>query len=206
MDLVGKTVTVCGWARTIRYGGKGSFGFLEVNDGSSFGSLQVVIDQHVHGFEALKQEGVGTSLQITGTIVESPKQGQKYELMVNDNDKHSFKVFGSSSQGDYPLAKKRHSLEYLRDIQHLRPRTNTIGAVTRIRNSISLATHNFFQERGFLYIHTPIITSSDCEGAGELFNVKTQEELDSKDATTQSSFFKNPAFLTVSGQLNVENY
>ena len=179
---------------------------MEINDGSSLANVQVVIDQTIKGFDQLKNEGVGSSFKITGQLVKSPKEGQFYELLWNDNKNHSFTIFGSSPQGDYPLAKKRHSLEYLRDIQHLRPRTNTIGVVTRIRNTIWDATHRFFQDRGFLYIHTPIITSSDCEGAGELFVIKTQEDLNTEKPSISSSFFKSPAFLTVSGQLNVENY
>lgn len=197
-------VTVCGWARTIRYGDKGAISFLEINDGSDFEGLQVVIDSNIQGFELLKNQGVGTSFRITGQLVESPKKGQKYELVLNNNQEHSFEIYGSSVQADYPLAKKKHSLEYLRDIQHLRPRTNTIGAVTRIRNSISNATHEFFQNKGFLYIHTPILTSSDTEGAGELFTIKTQEEL--SNPQSQNHFFGTPVYLTVSGQLNVENY
>jgi len=135
-EVVGQVLTVCGWARTIRHAGKGTFSFLEINDGSTVENVQVIIDQNVHGFEELKQEGVGTSFKITGTLVKSPKKGQKYELVLNDNDEHNFKIFGSSPQSDYPLAKKKHSLEYLRDIQHLRPRSNTIGVVSRIRNTI----------------------------------------------------------------------
>ncbi|CAI2366434.1 unnamed protein product [Moneuplotes crassus] len=201
-DYLNKTITICGWTRTIRYGGKGAFSFLEINDGSCFKNLQVVIDKSINNFDQLKSEGVGTSFKITGTLVESPKKGQKYELSLRNNEDHSFKILGSSPQGEYPLAKKRHTLEYLRGIQHLRPRTNTIGAVTRIRNSICKATHDFFQDRGFLYIHTPIITSSDCEGAGELFHVKTQQE----ESENSENFFKDQVFLTVSGQLDVENY
>lgn len=210
-------IRVCGWAKTLRSAGKGAFYFCELYDGSCIGTLQVVIDQEISGYEALSTEGVGTSFQFIGTLIESPKDGQKYELVVKDNDKHSFKIFGSCPQGEYPLSKKKHSKEYLREIMHLRPRTNLIGVVSRIRNSLSIATHEFFQKRGFLYVHTPMITASDCEGAGEMFQVTTalpdptlpvSEIKTTADGKIDYSkdFFKKPAFLTVSGQLNVENF
>lgn len=210
-------VKVCGWAKTLRSAGKGSFYFVELSDGSSIKTLQVVVDQAIEGFERLQGEGVGTSFSFVGTLVESPKPGQKYELQVKDSSKHSFHVFGSCPQGEYPLAKKKHTKEYLREIMHLRPRTNLISIVTRLRNSLSIATHEFFQKRGFLYVHTPMITASDCEGAGEMFQVSTilpeEGEQASKIKSTKdgkidysADFFKKPAFLTVSGQLNVENF
>lgn len=150
-------------------------------------------------------------------MTESPKQGQQYELHVKDSQKHLIQILGTCSQKDYPLPKKRHTIEYLREKMHLRPRTTLIGIVARLRSSLSIATHDFFQKRGFLYVHTPIITSSDCEGAGEMFQVTTLlSEKDTKviDIKTKSDgkidysgdFFKKPAFLTVSGQLDVESY
>lgn len=136
---------------------------------------------------------------------------------MNDNSKHSMTIFGSCPQEKYPLSKKKHTKEFLRDIMHLRPRTNLIGIVTRIRNSLSIATHEYFQKRGFLYVHTPMITTSDCEGAGEMFQVTTtlpdaalpaSELAKTQDGKVDytKDFFKKPAFLTVSGQLNVENF
>jgi asparaginyl-tRNA synthetase len=212
-----KEVKVCGWARNVKAAAKGAIYFVELYDGSCAGSLQVVVDQALSNFSELTTEGVGTSFQFVGTLIESPGKGQKYELVVKENDKHSMKIFGTCPQGEYKLPKKKHTKEYLRDIMHLRPRTNLIGAVTRVRNSLAMATHEFFQKRGFLYVHTPIITASDCEGAGEMFQVTTvlpDPSLPAKDIpTTQDGkvdyskdFFKKPAFLTVSGQINVENF
>ena len=210
-------VKVCGWAKTVRSGGKGAFYFVELSDGSAIGTLQVVVNQTIDNFEKLSTEGVGTSFGFVGTLIESPKKGQKYELQVQDNDKHSMTVYGSCPQGEYPLSKKKHTKEFLREIMHLRPRTNLISVVARIRNSLSIATHEFFQKRGFLYVHTPMITASDCEGAGEMFQVTTALPdqglpISEVKTTTDSKidyshdFFKKPAFLTVSGQLSVENY
>lgn len=215
--FVNTEIKVCGWAKTIKSGGKGSFYFVELSDGSCVGTIQIVVGEAIEGFEKLKDEGVGTSLQFVGTLIESPKKGQKHELQVNDNDKHSMKIFGTCPQGENPLPKKKHTKEYLREIMHLRPRTNLIGIVSRIRNSLSIATHEFFQKRGFLYVHTPMITASDCEGAGEMFQVTTvlpdaNLPVSSIACTADGKvdyskdFFKKPSFLTVSGQLNVENY
>lgn len=210
-------VKVCGWAKTLREAGKGAFTFVELYDGSCIGTLQVVVDNAIQGYDKLSTEGVGTSFQFIGTLIESPKKQQRYELSVKDNSIHSVHIYGSCPQGDYPLSKKKHTKEFLRDIMHLRPRTNLIGVVSRIRNSLSIATHEFFQKRGFLYVHTPMITASDCEGAGEMFQVTTMMPDPalpaSQIATTpdgkvdySKDFFKKPSFLTVSGQLNVENF
>ena len=134
----------------------------------------MVITKEVEGYEEIAKANVGTSLKIKGTLIKSPAKGQAFELQVSRPDRgHFAKVVGSCDPGKYPLAKKKHTNEYLREIAHLRPRTNTIGAVTRIRNNLAFATHLFFQQRGFLYIHTPIITASDCEGAGQMFQVTT---------------------------------
>jgi len=216
-QYVDTEVKVCGWAKTLRAGGKGAFYFVDLNDGSSIKGVQVVIDQAIDGFDKLSTEGVGTSFGFVGTLIKSPAAGQKYELVVKDNSKHSITIYGSCPQGEYPLSKKKHTKEYLREIMHLRPRTNLISVVSRLRNSLSIATHEFFQKRGFLYVHTPMITASDCEGAGEMFQVTTvlpdkdlplKEVKSTQDGKVDYSydFFKKPAYLTVSGQLNVEGF
>jgi asparaginyl-tRNA synthetase len=125
-----------------------------------------VVDKCIDGFEEIAKTNVGTSYSFVGTLIKSQAKGQAFELQLSQPEKHSCKILGKCDSGKYPLSKKKHSVEFLREIAHLRPRTNTFGAVTRVRNNLALATHLFFQERGFLYIHTPIITASDCEGAG----------------------------------------
>ena len=191
---VGDQITVSGWVRTKRSAKQISF--LEINDGSSFDSLQVVLE-HDEGGESdeLKAAGTGSSVQAKGTLQESPGKGQRVELLAS-----SFELLGDAPE--YPLQKKGHTLEFLREIAHLRVRTNTFGAVTRVRNSLSFAVHRFFQERGFFYVHTPIITTNDAEGAGSLFRVTG--ELEGEDAGRE--FFGRPSYLTVSGQLNAEAY
>jgi asparaginyl-tRNA synthetase len=161
---------------------------------------------------------VGSSFEFRGILVKSPAKGQLFELAVRDNASHYVRIFGKCDQGKYPLAKKNHSVEYLREVAHLRPRTNLIGSVTRVRHSLAIATHDFFQQKGFRYIHTPIITGSDCEGAGEMFQVTTilpepskpideiPVEKGKRTVDYHEDFFKAPTFLTVSGQLNVENF
>jgi len=165
-------IQVAGWARTTRLGGK-DFAFIELTDGSGASSLQVVIDSTMPDFENIAAQRVGASFKIKGKLIKSPAAGQEFELQVCQPDTHAVKVIGTCPGNDYPLSKKRHTVEFLRDIAHLRPRTKLISAVTRVRNNLAYATHKFFQERGFLYIHTPIITASDCEGAGEMFQVTT---------------------------------
>ena len=168
---IGQQVTVCGWARTVREAGAGKLFFVALNDGSCFDSLQVVVEKgKTEGFEALAAAGgTGASMRVDGVIVASPAKGQAVEVAAS-----TVTILGAvADSASYPLAKKKHSLEFLRDNLHLRPRTNTIGAVARIRNACAFATHTFFQERGFLYVHTPIITGADCEGAGEMFQVTT---------------------------------
>ncbi len=201
---LGKTLTVCGWIRTVR--DQKNFAFIELNDGSTLSSLQAIADQDLPGYaEIMQQLSTGASVGITGKLVESPGQKQKWELKAE-----SITLFGTCPE-DYPLQKKRHSFEFLRTIAHLRPRTNTQGAVSRVRNALAHATHLFFQERGFLYVHTPIITASDCEGAGAQFLVTTLDmnkpprHSDGKPDFTQD-FFGKPAYLTVSGQLNGEAF
>ena len=200
----GQTVTVCGWARTIR--DMKTFGFIELNDGSCFRNLQIVMDANVLGnYKEIAGQNVGAALIVTGTVVLTPEAKQPLEVKAD-----TIAVEGPSTP-DYPLQKKRHSVEYLRTIQHLRPRTNLFSAAFRVRSVAAHAIHCFFQERGFVYVHTPIITASDCEGAGEMFRVTTldmdnppKNEDGSVDYT--KDFFGKPANLTVSGQLNAENF
>lgn len=210
-DLIDQIITVKGWARTVRIQGNGSFAFVEVNDGSSVKGIQVIVQNVFPDFEGLK--GTGISVAIRGLVVESPGGEQAVEIQCQDPDKHSFSVIGDCDQATYPIAKKGHTPEFLREKAHLRTRTNLIGAVARVRNALAFATHLFFNSRGFLYVHTPIITASDCEGAGELFQVSTsipakKADVKEKDGFIDWSqdFFSKPAFLTCSGQLAVETY
>ena len=184
---------VHGWVRTVR--DQKSFAFIEVNDGSTLGNLQVIADATIPGYEeAIKLLATGASIIASGELVESPGKNQAVELRAAEN-----RVSGACDPMKYPLQKKRHSFEYLRTIAHLRPRTNTQVAVLRIRSALSFATHLFFHQRGFLYVQTPIITGSDCEGGGEMFRVTTLEKSDpAKD------FFGKSTYLTVSGQLEGE--
>jgi asparaginyl-tRNA synthetase len=197
------SVHVQGWVRTKRES-KG-FAFLEVNDGSSLAGLQTLLSQDLPNYEALlKQLNTGASVAISGHLVASPAKGQRIELRAE-----SLTLFGEADPETYPLQKKRHSFEFLRTISHLRPRTNTLGAVFRVRNACSTAIHQFFQERDFLWVHTPVITASDCEGAGEMFAVTTlnlQNVPQTRDKAIDYSqdFFGRPAYLTVSGQLEAE--
>ena len=201
----GIQVKVMGWVRT-RRDSKAGVSFIEVNDGSCLSSLQVIADQKLPNYknEILKLQ-TGCSLKIEGSLVASPGKGQSLELQADQVE-----VLGWADPAVYPLQKKRHSFEFLRTIAHLRPRTNTFGAVARIRNAMSRAIHEFFQERGFIYLHTPIITGSDCEGAGEMFKVTTfdLDHVPKKDgrADFEQDFFSEPANLTVSGQLEAEIY
>ena len=202
--LSGKKVTVGGWARTIR--DLKTFGFIELNDGSCFKNLQVVMDANtLENYRIITSQNVGAALIVSGTIMLTPDAKQPLELKAD-----LIEVAGTSTP-DYPLQKKRHSLEYLRTIQHLRPRTNLFSATFRIRSVAAYAVHEFFQNRGFVYVHTPLITASDCEGAGEMFRVTTLDLENipkNPDGTVDYSqdFFGKPANLTVSGQLNAENF
>jgi len=204
-EKIGTQHIVMGWVRT-RRDSKGGFSFIELNDGSCLSGLQVIADEKLPNYknEILKLQ-TGCSVKVRGTLKESPGKGQSKELQAE-----VLEVFGWADPVDYPLQKKRHSFEFLRTIAHLRPRTNTFSAVARVRNAMSFAIHSFFQERGFLYLHTPIITSSDCEGAGEMFKVTTLDfdNLPKKDGHPDFSqdFFGDPANLTVSGQLEAEIY
>jgi asparaginyl-tRNA synthetase len=222
-SLIGQTVTVCGWVKTDRrQGSKGNglITFVELTDGSMMQGVQVVLFEGCVGFEESSSGiGTGAAIKVVGEIVRSPAAKQVVEIAVKpENQHHSVSLLGGVDSNDYPLAKKQHSLEYLREIAHLRPRSNLIGAVARVRSSLARCVHEFFQSRGFLYVHTPIITAADCEGAGEMFQVTTamsKAEKEGKDMKIDpqsgkfdysDDFFSKPAFLTVSGQLSVENY
>jgi asparaginyl-tRNA synthetase len=200
----GKTVTVCGWAKTIRDMKK--FGFIELNDGSCFKNLQVVIEiETLENYKDIVKQNVGCALIVEGVVALTPGAKQPLELKAA-----SVTVEGPSTP-DYPLQKKRHSVEFLRTIQHLRPRTNLFSATFRVRSVAAYAIHKFFQEQGFVYVHTPIITASDCEGAGEMFRVTTLDpdnlpRLEDGSVDYSQDFFGKPTSLTVSGQLNAENF
>lgn len=199
-----KIVTVCGWARTIR--DSKVFGFIELNDGSCFKSLQIVFEQgQIDNFEEIAKLNVGSALVVTGKVVLTPQNKQPLEIKAT-----KIEVEGKSTP-DYPLQKKRHSVEFLREIAHLRPRTNLISATMRVRSQAAFALHSFFHQEGFVYVHTPLITASDCEGAGEMFKVTTMDlnnvpKKDDGSIDYTKDFFGKSANLTVSGQLNAETY
>lgn len=189
-----ETVTVKGWVRT-RRDSKG-FSFLELNDGSCLANLQVVVDAGTPGSDRLAEFVTGSSAAVEGKLVPSPAKGQKWELHAT-----RVELIGPSDDA-YPLQKKGHTMEFLRTIAHLRPRSNLFGAIFRTRSKLAFAVHQFFQQRDFLYVHTPIITASDCEGAGELFRVTTLKG--KPDDKPEADFFGRPTYLTVSGQLEAE--
>ena len=206
-EHLGKIARVQGWVRTKR-DSKAGVSFIELNDGSCLKNLQIVADLgHPDYKEVLERISTGSSLLAEGEVKASPGKGQAVELHAT-----GLTLFGWADPATYPLQKKRHSFEFLRQIAHLRPRTNTIGSVTRVRNRLSFAIHQFFQNRGFYYIHTPIITTSDCEGAGDIFRVTTLDPGKTGPAEPaqgdpyQGDFFGKPAYLTVSGQLQAEIY
>ncbi len=203
---IGKTTLIQGWVRT-RRDSKAGFSFIEINDGSSQGNIQIVAPAELENYESeVKTLTAGCSISAEGEIVESGGRGQKTEMQAS-----KVVVHGWADPETYPLQKKRHSFEKLREWAHLRPRTNTFGAVARVRNCICNSIHQFYQERGFLYVHTPVITASDCEGAGEMFQVTTMnlDEI-AKNAIERLNykfdFFDRPSYLTVSGQLSAETY
>lgn len=204
-SLVGTESTIKGWVRTVR--NQKTFAFIEINDGSTLSNLQVVANPDLPKYEEiLSKLSTGVSVAITGEFKESPGKNQELEMHAKE-----IKIIGTCDPEVYPMQKKRHTFEFLRTIAHLRPRTNTIGAVTRVRNALAYATHRFFQELGFLYLHTPIITAADCEGAGKMFRVTTldaEKPPRGKDGKIDYSqdFFGKPTYLTVSGQLNGEIY
>jgi asparaginyl-tRNA synthetase len=212
--LIGQTITVCGWVKSKRDQVK--FNFVELNDGSCQRSLQVVVDAGAKGFESLKPINTGGCMKFIGKLIESPAKGQDVELQIQEGVGEVI-VLGGVDTATYPLAKAKLSPEYLRSIAHLRPRTNLVGGVMRVRSALGYAIHKFFQDRGFTYVHTPLMTGADCEGAGEMFQVTTllnageakvaelPKAADGKVDYTKD-FFGKPVFLTVSGQLAVENF
>jgi asparaginyl-tRNA synthetase len=187
---------VAGWVRTRR--DSKTFSFLELNDGSCLGNLQIVADSGIPGYEEMAKMSTGAAIEVYGKLVPSPAAGQAWEMQAS-----SVKLLGGVPE-DYPLQKKGHSAEFLRSISHLRPRTSLYGAVFRMRSRMAYAVHRFFQERDFIYVHTPIITANDCEGAGEMFRVTTLA--DDKISKSEQDFFGKRAYLTVSGQLEGETF
>lgn len=204
-SMIGQEVTVKGWVRTVR--NQKTFTFIEINDGSTLSNFQIVANPDIAHYDTLiNQLSTGVSVSVKGKLVESPGKNQQLELVAS-----AITIIGECDPETYPLQKKRHTFEFLRGIAHLRPRTNTIGAVMRVRNALAYATHKFFQEQGFLYVHTPIITASDAEGAGKMFRVTTLDiEKPPKDKEGRvdfnQDFFSKPAYMTVSGQLEGEIY
>lgn len=201
-DALGTTVNVKGWVRTRR--GSKQINFIALNDGSTIHNLQIVVDIEKFGEDFLKPITTGACVSVNGTLTASQGSGQKVEVQASE-----IEIYGTADPATYPLQKKGHSMEFLREIAHLRPRTNTFGAVFRIRHNMAIAIHKFFHERGFFYFHTPIITASDCEGAGQMFQVTTMNLYDLKKDENGSivydnDFFGKQASLTVSGQLEGE--
>lgn len=204
---IGSTVSMAGWVRS-RRDSKAGLSFVAVNDGSSFDSMQAVVPDSLSNYDdEVKRLSAGCAVRITGTLVESAGKGQSVEIQATEVD-----VVGWVDEPEsYPIAKKRHTFEYLRTVAHLRPRTNAFGAMTRVRNSVAQAVHRYFHERGYVWVNTPLITTSDCEGAGELFRVSTLDQMnlpknDQGAVDYTQDFFGTEAFLTVSGQLNAEAY
>lgn len=198
-----KEVKISGWVRTVR--DSKTFGFIEINDGSFFKNLQIVFDNTLENFEEICKLTLSSSITVVGDLVKTENAKQPFEVKAK-----SVEIIATSNP-EYPLQKKRHSMEYLRTIAHLRPRTNTFNAVFRVRSVASYAIHKFFQENNFVYVHTPIITGSDAEGAGEMFNLNTfdlknVDKTEDGEVDFTKDFFGKPAHLTVSGQLNVETY
>lgn len=198
-----EAVTVAGWVRTVR--DSKTFGFIEINDGTFFKTLQIVFEDHLGNFKQIAKLGVGAAIIVTGHFVITPNQKQPFELKATEV------VIEGECPPEYPLQKKRHSFEFLRQIAYLRPRTNTFAAVFRVRSLAAYAVHKFFQERNFVYAHTPIITASDCEGAGEMFRVTTLDPMqppknEAGEVDFKEDFFGKMASLTVSGQLSAETF
>jgi len=203
---IGQELTVAGWVRSVRTS-KAGFSFIALNDGSCLASIQVVADKDLPNYDSeIVHLTAGCSVEVAGKLVESPARGQAVELHAD-----GVRLIGPSDAESYPIQPKRHTFEFLRKQAHLRPRTNTFGAVARVRSAMSAAIHEFFQSRGFVYVHTPIITASDCEGAGELFRVSSLDPADPPRDQTGSvdyakDFFGRSTYLTVSGQLEAEAY
>src|SRR5581483_3865444 len=205
VEAIGRTVRLCGWVRT-RRDSKGGFSFIELNDGSSQGNVQVVAPGELPNYEGVvKHLPTGASVVVEGEVKASPAKGQPTEVHAT-----RVELVGGADPETYPLQKKGHTFEFLRTIAHLRPRTNTFGAIARLRNRVSKTVHDFFDEHGFVYVHTPIITASDCEGAGALFRATTIDPDKPPRAEAgidyTKDFFHRPTYLTVSGQLQVEAF
>ncbi|MCY4657423.1 MAG: asparagine--tRNA ligase [Gammaproteobacteria bacterium] len=199
--LVGEQVTVNGWLRSVRVS-KGGFSFLSVHDGSCFDGIQVIADNELENYEAVTHLSVGCAVSINGELRESQGRGQDFEIQAS-----SIVVVGDVDDPEtYPISKKRHTFEFLRTVAHLRPRTNTFGAMARLRHNTAAAVHQYFDERDFMWVNTPIITASDCEGAGELFRVSVLDSINNKQQSYEEDFFGQETFLSVSGQLNVESF
>ncbi|MDB2415975.1 asparagine--tRNA ligase [Pseudomonadales bacterium] len=201
-------VTVQGWLRS-RRSSKGGFSFLHIHDGSCFGTVQAIADQALSNYDAIVDSGTGCSVTVTGKLVASQGKGQDREIQADEVIIHGL----VDDPESYPISKKQHSFEYLRGVAHLRPRTNTFGAMTRVRHALSAQVHEFFDRNGFFWVNTPIITASDCEGAGDMFRVSTLDMIhrDQDGGPSQADpfkqdFFGSEAFLTVSGQLNLESF
>ena len=197
------TITIEGWVRTLR--ASKAFGFIEINDGSFFKNVQIVFDTNISNFEETSKITIGSSIKITGKLVETENAKQPFEIQANSVEIENL------CDSEYPIQKKKHSFEYLRTVAHLRPRTNTFSAVFRVRSVLSYAIHKFFQEKGFVYVLTPILTASDCEGAGEMFNVNSFDlnnipKNESNEIDFSKDFFGKSSHLTVSGQLNGETF
>lgn len=202
-NYTNNNIEICGWVKTIR--SSKTFGFIELNDGSFFKGVQVVFDDSLENFEKIEKLGIGSSIVVSGQLIETPENKQPFEIKAT-----KIQIEGEAPT-DYPLQKKRHSFEYLRTIAHLRPRTNTFAAVFRVRSLIAYSIHKFFNERNFVYVHTPIITGSDCEGAGEMFRLTTLDlenvpKTDDLAIDFSKDFFGKETNLTVSGQLSAEAY
>jgi len=197
---IGQEVLVSGWVRTVR--SQKTFSFVEVNDGSSLAGVQVVAAEEIGSYGVVEELTTGAAVTVIGKVVESPAKGQTIEIQAT-----KVELVGDCPADSYPLQKKRHSLEFLRTIAHLRPRTNLLGAVSRVRSALAYATHNYFQGEGFKYVQTPLITASDCEGAGEMFRVTTLPVQKSEKAIDDADdFFGRASYLTVSGQLSAETF
>lgn len=202
-ELQGQQIQVGGWIRTMR--DSKTFGFIELNDGTTFKNIQIVFDDQLENFQELVKLQIASSLVITGEVILTPEAKQPFEIKATKID-----IEGTSTS-EFPLQKKRHTMEYLRTIAHLRPRSNTFSAVFRVRSVAAFAIHKFFQDQGFVYVHTPIITGSDCEGAGEMFRVTTLDlndvpKTEEGKIDTELDFFGKETNLTVSGQLEGETY
>ncbi len=199
--LLESDIAVRGWVRSRRTS-KGGFSFIHLHDGSCFDTIQVVADESLSNYEEIIELATGCAVEVTGNLVESQGKGQTREIQGK-----SIRVVGWVDDPEsYPVSKKRHTFEYLRTVAHLRPRTNTFGAMSRVRHTIAQAVHRYFDEAGFFWVNTPIITGSDCEGAGELFRVSTLDLVNRNASSYEEDFFGRETYLTVSGQLNLESY